>query len=74
MTAATPYASVRTSVPAESLFDGRTIPAGAEGVVLEAKSDGSCLVELTLTPQTADHHGDFVQVVLTEGQYDLLEP
>lgn len=74
MTAARQYASVRTTVAAESLFDGRTIPAGMEGVVLEARPDGTCLVELAFTPQTADHDGDFVQAVLIEGQYEILKP
>lgn len=74
MTAARQYDSVRTTAAAESLFDGRTIPAGVKGVVLEAKPDGTCLVELTLTPQTADQDGDFVQAVLTEGQYEIIKP
>lgn len=74
MTAARQYDSVRTTAAAESLFDGRTIPAGTEGVVLEAKQDGTCLVELTITPQTADQDGDFVQAVLTEGQYEVIKP
>jgi hypothetical protein len=74
MTAARQYDSVRTLVAAESLFDGRTVPAGMEGVVLEAKPDGTCLVEVAVTPQTADQDGDFVQAVLTEGQYEIIKP
>jgi hypothetical protein len=74
MTAARQGDSVRTTAAAESLFDGRAIPAGMEGVILEAKPDGTCLVELTLTPQTADQDGDFVQAVLAEGQYEIITP
>jgi hypothetical protein len=73
MTAARQYDSVRTTVAAESLFDERTIPAGMEGVVLEVKPDGTCLVELAFRPQTADEDGDFVQAVLTEGQYEIIK-
>jgi hypothetical protein len=65
---------VRTTVAAESLFDGRVIPSGAKGVVLEAKPDGTCLVELVLTPQTSDVDGDFVEAVLAEGQYEIARP
>jgi hypothetical protein len=56
------------------LFDTRTIPAGMEGVVLETEPDGTCLAELTFTPQTADEDGDFAQAVLTEGQYEIINP
>jgi hypothetical protein len=47
-------------------------PPGAEGTILETKPDGTCLVELVLTPQTADADGDFVQVVLSESQYEII--
>jgi hypothetical protein len=72
MTAARPYDLVRTTAAAESLFDGRTIPVGMDGVVLEAKPDGPCLVELAFTPQTADNDGDFVLAELAEGQYEII--
>jgi hypothetical protein len=74
MTVARENDSVRTTAAAESLFDGRTIPAGMAGVVLEAKPDGTCLVELAFKPQTADEDGDFVQAVLAEGQYEIIKP
>jgi hypothetical protein len=74
MTTAKQHDSIRTTAAADSLFDGRTIPPGAEGTVLEAKPDGTCLVELVLTPQTADADGDFVQAVLAEGQYEVIRP
>jgi hypothetical protein len=73
MTAARQYDSVRTTAAAESIFDGRTIPAGAEGMVLEARLDGACLVEVTLTPQTDDHDGDFVQTLLAQDQYEIIQ-
>lgn len=74
MTSARQYDSVRTTATAESLFDGRLIPAGKEGVVLEAMPDGTCLVELTFAPQTADKDGDFVLAELAEGQYEIIKP
>jgi hypothetical protein len=74
MTAARQYDSARITAAAESLFDGRTIPAGMEGVVLETEPDGTCLMELTFTPQTADQDGDFVQALLTEGHYEIINP
>jgi hypothetical protein len=43
-------------------------------VVLEAMPDGTCLVELAFTPQTADQDGDFVQAVLAEEQYEIIKP
>jgi hypothetical protein len=50
--------------------DGRTIPAGIRGAVLDAKPDGTCLAEFAFAPQTAD--ADFVQAVLTQGQYEII--
>jgi hypothetical protein len=44
-----------------------------KGTVLEARSDGSCLVEFAFAPQTADSDGDFVQGILTREQYDIIE-
>jgi hypothetical protein len=64
---------IRTTADAESIFDGRTIPAGMKGTVLEVRSDGSCLVEFAFAPQTADSDGDFVQGILTREQYDIIE-
>jgi hypothetical protein len=72
MNAARQNDSVRTTAAAESIFDGRTIPAGTDGMVLEARPDGTCLVEVTLTPQTASHDGDFAQTVLTQDQYEII--
>ena len=71
MTAAREYDSVRTTIEIVS-DDGRTIPAGMRGAVLDAKTDGTCLAEFAFTPQTADTDGDFVQGVLTEGQYEII--
>lgn len=73
MTAARQYDSVRTTAATESIFDGRIIPPGAQGMILEARPDGTCLVEVTLTPQTDSHDGDFVQIVLTQGQYEIIQ-
>jgi hypothetical protein len=65
---------VLITVDAESLTDGRTVLAGAVGTVLAVKPDGTCLVEVALAPQTADSDGDFVQVVLATGQYEVVRP
>ena len=59
MTAAREYDSVRTTTDIVS-DDGRTIPAGMRGAVLETWPDGSILVDFAFTPQTADTDGDFV--------------
>jgi hypothetical protein len=40
----------------------------------DASRTGPCLIELTFTPQTEDEDGDFVQAVLTEGQYQIINP
>ena len=73
MTAAREYDSVRTITDVLS-DDGRTIPAGLRGAVLDAKPDGTCLAEFALAPQTADTDGDFFQAVLTQGQYEIIRP
>jgi hypothetical protein len=73
LTAAREYGLIRTTADAESIFDGRTIPAGMKGTVLEARSDGSCLAEFAFAPQTADSDGDFVQGILTRDQYEIIE-
>ena len=72
MTAAREYDSVRTTTDVVS-DDGRTVPAGMNGVVIHAKPDGTCLAEFAFTPQTAGSDGDFVQAVLTEGQYKVIQ-
>jgi len=74
MTAARQFDSLRITVPALSLFDGRAVPAGMGGAVLEVMPDGTCLVELAFRAQTADQDGDFVQAVLAEGQYEIIKP
>lgn len=69
-----PLDSVRTTAAAHSVFDGRIIPAGMAGAVLEVLPDGGCLVELAFTAQTAGRDGDFVLAVLAAGQYEVIEP
>ena len=73
MTAAQEYDSVRSTTDTESVYDGRTIPAGMRGTVLDAKPDGSILAEFAFASQTADSDGDFVQGVLTAGQYEVVQ-
>ena len=72
MTAAREYDSVCTTIEIVS-DDGRTIPAGMRGAVLHAKTDGTCLAEFAFTPQTTGTDGDFVQAVLAEGQYEIIQ-
>jgi hypothetical protein len=73
MTAAKEYGLICTTVTAESIFDGRTIPVGMRGTVLEARPDGSCLAEFAFAPQTVDSDGDFVQGILARDQYEIIE-
>ena len=73
MTAAKEYGLISTTAATENIFDGRTIPAGMKGTVLEARPDGSCLAEFAFAPQTADTDGDFVQGILTRDQYEIIE-
>jgi len=73
MTAVRENGLIRTTADAESIFGGRTIPAGMKGTVLEARSDGSCLAEFAFAPQAADSDGDFVQGILTRDQYEVIE-
>jgi hypothetical protein len=65
--------SVRSTAATRSDYDDRTIPAGMTGAVLATWPDGSILVEFAFAPQTADTDGDFVQGILTEGQYEIIE-
>ena len=71
MTAAREYDSVRTTADIVC-DDGRTIPAGMKGAVLQARPDGSCLAEFAFAPQTAGTHGDFVQAALIRDQYEVM--
>jgi hypothetical protein len=73
MTAAQECDSIRSTAGTESVYDGRTIPAGMRGAVVDAKPDGSILAEFAFAPQTADSDGDFVQGVLTAGQYEVIQ-
>jgi hypothetical protein len=60
---------VATDIPA--LFGERTIPAGATGVVVDVYADGTCYVEFTLRPQTADEDGDFLQAEVPARQLEI---
>ena len=44
-----------------------------KGTVLEARPDGTCLAEFAFTPQTEESNGDFVQGILSRGQYEIIE-
>lgn len=77
---------VRTTTITSSLFERDWIPAGAEGVVLDTKPDGRCLVDLTLVTPAEDDmgvygtdfgdgdygEGEFPMVVLTPRQYEVI--
>jgi hypothetical protein len=73
MTTVRQFDSVRLTAPAVSIFDGRTVPVGMVGAVMEVLLDGTCLVDLAFRPQTADQDGDFVLALLAEGQYEIIE-
>jgi hypothetical protein len=62
---------VRATSDIAALFGGRTIPAGSMGVVLDVYGDGTCYVEFTLKPQTADEDGDFLQAEVSASQLEL---
>lgn len=72
MTNAQPDDVIRTTVDVPSHFGERTIPAGTEGLVLEANPSGSYLVEVTLHPATDTDDGDFDQATLTDGQFEII--
>lgn len=72
MTRAREYDSVRSTAGTVSDFDGRTIPAGMTGAVVADWPDGSILVEFSFSPQTAYSDGDFVQGMLSAGQYEIM--
>ena len=77
---------VRTTTITSSLFERDWIPAEAEGVVLDTKPDGRCLVDLTLVTPAEDDmgvygtdfgdgdygEGEFPLVVLTPRQYEVI--
>jgi hypothetical protein len=67
------FDSVRSTADTKSIFDDRAIPAGMRGAVLETWPDGSILVDFAFAPQTADTDGNFVQGVLTQGQYEVIQ-
>lgn len=65
MTAAQEHDSVRPGAGTGSVFDGRTVPAGMRGAVLDAMPGGGILAGFAVAPQTAESDGDFVQGVLS---------
>lgn len=72
MTNAKPDDVIRTVVEVPSHFGERTIPAGTEGLVLEANPGGTFLVEVTLRPATDTDDGDFDQATLADGQFEVI--
>jgi hypothetical protein len=63
---------IRTTEDVASHFDGRTIAAGTDGLVLAVNPSGSYLVEVTLRAATDNDDGDFDQATLTDGQFDVV--
>jgi hypothetical protein len=43
------------------------------GAVVETWPDGGILADFACAPQAADTDGDFVQGVLTQGQYEVIQ-
>ena len=76
------YESVRTVTAVEErTCDGRVaqvIPAGAEGIILHTRPDGSHRAELVIAPSTGedgadeDDDGGLAEVTLAEGQYAVI--
>jgi hypothetical protein len=73
MTAAKQLDLVPRKVAAESIFDGRIIPASVEGTVVEARADGTSMAEVALTPQSGSKDCDFVLIVLAQDEYEALQ-
>jgi hypothetical protein len=61
---------VRTTSDVAALFGDRIVPAGTTGVVLDVYPDGTCYVEFTIKPQSADEDGDFLQAEVPAGQLE----
>lgn len=75
------YESVRTVTPVKQTgYDGQliqVIPAGTEGIIRHTRPDGTHTAELVTAPQPEDHgdddfDGGFVDVTLTDGQYEVI--
>jgi hypothetical protein len=61
---------VRTTADVAALFGDRTVPAGTTGVVVDVYPDGTCYVEFTIKPQTAEEDGDFLQAEVPPGRLE----
>jgi ADP-ribose pyrophosphatase YjhB (NUDIX family) len=66
--------SVRKIIGVRSLTGSYVIPAGTEGVVLETRPGGACLVDVVLTRHATGPDGDFHQAWLRPGQYVIVDP
>lgn len=62
---------VRATTDISAVFGDRAIPAGTTGVVIDVYPDGTCYVEFTLKPQTADEEGDFLQAEVPPALLEL---
>lgn len=62
---------VRLEVETTDIFTERTVPAGTEGTVIYVKGE-ECLVEVTFREQTEEDDGDFGQVAVLPGQYEVI--
>jgi hypothetical protein len=71
MTAPGKEDSVRLTTDTPALFGDRIVPAGTPGVVLDVYPDGTCYVDFTIRPQTADEDGDFVQAEVPPGRLEI---
>lgn len=65
---------VRAITDVAALFGDRIIPSGTTGTVLEVYPDGTCYVEFTVRPQTADEDGDFLQAEVPAGRLETVAP
>lgn len=63
---------VRTLADLQSLWDERPVPAGTMCTVAEIHDDGGLIADVTFRPQAQTHDGEYDQVVLAAGQYEVI--
>jgi hypothetical protein len=75
MTALPEFDSVRSTADTKSIFDDRTIPAGMRGAGTRnlARRRHPRRLRLHTADGDGDGDGDFVQGVLTECQYEIIQ-
>lgn len=62
---------VRTRIDTTSVYDDRPVPAGTTCTVVDLP-DGGIMADVTFREQTADDDGEFDQIALLHGQYEVI--